>query len=202
MLGGSAIPFFSRVLLTLPDIKRLKLSREQKTVVKLGINGRLISPKEIFNNVGIVDTEKYRQIVESLTELGIFKREISRTGAYKLAGKKGISKKSIGIYKVTLPNVPEKIRKTEYIDEKDNSDYAKVFVRGVDWYATVSDVETTLSVFGDISEIIIPKNRDTGESRGFAFVEFETKGAAQKALTYEKSLFVRGRKIYIQDYKE
>ncbi|MBC6426498.1 MAG: putative DNA binding domain-containing protein [Ekhidna sp.] len=89
--------------LWLDHFKILDLSREQKTVVKLGINGRLISPKEIFENVGIVDTEKYRLLVESLVELGILKRKISQNGAHSLAKKRRVSKKSVGIYEIVVP---------------------------------------------------------------------------------------------------
>ncbi|MEM9338792.1 MAG: ATP-binding protein, partial [Bacteroidota bacterium] len=83
----------------LDNFKEFSLSREQKTVIKLGVNDRLISPKEIFDNVGIVDTEKYRQLVESLAELGILKREVTTNKAYSLARTHSVSKKSIGIYK-------------------------------------------------------------------------------------------------------
>lgn len=185
----------------LDNFKELNLSREQKTVVKLGINGRLISPKEIFNNVGIVDTEKYRLLVESLANLNILRRIISNSRAGTLAKKGSVSKKSIGVYKITLPDL-QKTERVNRISEKDNSDYAKVFVGGVDWYATEKDIEKVLSKFGSISEIIIPKNSQTGGNRGFAFVEFDSKEAANNALNTNQILKVKGRKIYLQKFKE
>lgn len=185
----------------LDNFKDFNLSREQKTVVKLGINGRLISPKEIFENVDIVDTEKYRQLVESLAKLGILEREIPSNKAYSLAKKKSVSKKSIGIYKVTLPQSAF-LEKPLPLQDKDNSDYAKLFIGGLDWYATEEDVENALSRFGEISEVSIPKNRYTGNSRGFAFVEFDRKDAAKKALESNEVLKIKGRKIYLQEYRK
>ncbi|MEZ4985603.1 MAG: ATP-binding protein [Saprospiraceae bacterium] len=184
----------------LDKFKEIELTREQKTVVKLGIDGRLISPKEIFENVGIVDTEKYRVLVESLAKPGILERVVSRQKVSVLAKKDEVSKKSIGIYKVNLP-FDWKVETTEAI-EKDNSDYAKIFVAGVDWYATEQDIDTLLSQFGAISEIVIPKNITTGKSRGFAFVEFDKTESAQKALSFEGKLTLRGRKLVLQKFKK
>ncbi len=187
--------------LWLDSFKELNLTREQKTVINLGRNGRLISPKEIFDSVGIVDTEKYRQLVESLANLEILERVVSSSQAFSLAKKKAISKKSIGIYKIEIPSRQDKLTEKEVI-EKDASDYSKLFIGGVDWYAKEEDIENILSAFGIISEIIIPKNSYTGKSRGFAFVEFESKEAAKKALNTSKELRIKGRKIYLQEFKE
>ncbi|MDN3203404.1 ATP-binding protein [Algoriphagus sediminis] len=187
--------------LWLDNFKEFNLSREQKTVIKLGVNDRLVSPKEIFENVGIVDTEKYRQLVESLAELGILKREVTANKAYSLARSNSVSKKSIGIYKICVPDNSSDQSKQEK-REKDNSDYAKVFVRGLDWFATESDLEKALSKFGNIAEISIPKNRYTGKSKGFAFVEFDENESVKKALNSDERLEVKGRRIFLQEFKE
>ncbi|MEM9887115.1 MAG: ATP-binding protein [Bacteroidota bacterium] len=176
------------------------LSREQKTVVKLGINGRLVSPKEIFDSVGIVDTDKYRELVESLDEIGILQRAVSSAQAQNLAKKKRASKKSIGRYKIILPNSSRSEARSA--QEIDYSDYAKVFVGGLDWNAEEDDIDQALSKYGEISEIIIPKNRFTGKSRGFAFVEFERTESAKKAIESEDNTFIKERKIYIQEFKK
>jgi len=184
----------------LENFKDFNLSREQKTVVNLGINGRLVSPREIFKNVGIEDTEKYRQLVESLADVGVLKRVVSANQAFGLAKKKSVPKKSIGIYRIEFPS-DANYNLVEKPIEKDSSDYSKVFVGGLDWFATEKDIEEILSKFGKISEIIIPKNYNTGKSRGFAFVEFESKSAAENALNSSENLTVKNRKIYLQEYK-
>ncbi|MDR1970650.1 MAG: putative DNA binding domain-containing protein, partial [Treponema sp.] len=45
----------------LDNFESFNLSREQKTIVRLGLNGRQISAKEIFDQVGIVSEDYYRQ---------------------------------------------------------------------------------------------------------------------------------------------
>ena len=186
--------------LWLDNFSQFNLSREQKTVVKLGISGRLVSPKEIFDNVGIVDADKYRELVESLDEIGILKREISSPQAQTLARKHKVSKKSIGRYKIVLPDWDKSEAKEN--QEKDESDYAKIFIGNLDWYAREDDIERELSKYGEISEIVIPKNRFTGKSRGFGFVEFEDTEAAENAINSNDQIFIKGRKIYIQEFKK
>ena len=89
--------------LWLDHFESFQLSREQKTVVRLGMNNRLISPKEIFENVGIADTEVYRQLVESLANIGILKRIVSATAVNNAAKKRKKSRKSIPIYRIKFP---------------------------------------------------------------------------------------------------
>ena len=52
--------------LWLESFDSFNLSREQKTIVLLGYNNHTISPREIWDAVGIVDTEYYRQLIVSL----------------------------------------------------------------------------------------------------------------------------------------
>lgn len=187
----------------LDSFKELDLSREQKTVVKLGINGRLISPKEIFEHVGIIDTDYYRQILEDLRELGVLENKVSSVEAQKMRQKRGVSKKSIPRFQISPPSTSVQGSPSELTTEeqRDDSDYAKVFVAGVDWYASERELEAVLSQFGPISDIIIPKNRNTGKSKGFAFVEFETKESAQKALDFSGDLKLKDRKLIFQKFK-
>ncbi|WP_413173555.1 ATP-binding protein [Anabaena azotica] len=184
----------------LDNFEHLQLSREQKTIVKLGINGRLISPKEIFENVGIVDTDYYRQLVESLRKMGILVSKISSVDAQRLAKEQGISKKSIARFQIILPyNMIDSARVSE---SNDTSDYAKIFIGNVDFNANEQDLETLFSQFGEISDVYIPKDRMSGNSRGFAIVEFEKLESAKKALESTRPIFLRNRKVYVQKYKE
>lgn len=182
--------------LWLDQFEHLNLSREQKTVVKLGINNRLVSPKEIFEIVGIVDTDYYRQLVESLRELGILTTKVSYAEAQRLSKEKRISKKSVPRFLITMPseNVSELL-------EKDSSDYAKIFVGNVDYTATEKDIEELFVQFGEVSDVHIHKDRNTGKPRGSAIVEFERKQSLRKAFDYRKPLFLHGRKLILRTFR-
>ena len=84
----------------LDSFGNFNLSREQRTVVRLGIDGKLISPKQIIESVGIVDIEDYRQLVHSLQILKILDSEIPKSKAQSLAKSKGISIKAIPRFKI------------------------------------------------------------------------------------------------------
>ena len=150
--------------------------------------------------MGIIDTDQYRTLVESLDKLGVLKREITSVQAQRLSKTKKVSRKCIGRYRIVIPDSENNT--IQLSGSTDDSDYAKVFIRNLNWYANEDDIEEALSRFGEISEIVIPKNKFTGSSRGFAFIEFEKKEAAKKAVEYKQSILIKGRKIYIQNYRE
>jgi len=184
----------------LDKFENYNLSREQKTVVKLGINGRLISAKDIWENVGIVDTEYYRQLIADLQKKGILISEIKKTAAQILAKKQRVSVKSIPRFKIILPNSIS--IKAEIERDSDKSDYAKIYVTNLPYTITENQLEEYFTQFGEVSDIAIPKDHYTGKVRGFGFVEFESKEVANKLLQDNEPKYLEGRKIYIQEFKK
>ncbi len=61
------------------------LSREQKAIVVMGFDGNLVAPQDIWDSLGIVDTEHYRQLDRLPRELGILKSEVPKAKAQKMA---------------------------------------------------------------------------------------------------------------------
>ena len=88
----------------LSSFSNFNLSREQKTIVRLGYNAHIISPHEIWDAVGIVDTDDYRQLLESLRELDILYRSVDSHKAYVIGKKKGIGKKKVPQFSIHLPS--------------------------------------------------------------------------------------------------
>jgi ATP-dependent DNA helicase RecG len=171
-------------------------------VIKLGINGRLISPKEIFDNVGIIDTEVYRQLIESLQKLRILVSIVSKDQAQKLAKRQGNQVKSVPRFQITLPTDESKNKpiKTPFIE--DTSDYAKVFVGNIDYLSTESDIEELFAQFGEIADVYIYKDRITGRSRGSAVLEFERTDALIEVLKSTSPILLNGRKLFVRKFKE
>ena len=187
--------------LWLKNFDELDLTREQTTIVRLGCNGKLISPNDIWESIGIVDTDYYRQLIESLTSKGILIRAVDKNTAYKKAKQSKIPKKKIPQFKIVLPKKESPVS----IDDKirlDDSDYSKIYITNLPYDVTIDEIKTIFKKFGDISNIQIPKNRETGKSRGFAFVEFDTNDAADSAYKHRKLIYIRDRKIYVQKYKK
>ena len=57
-----------------------------------------------------------------------------------------------------------------------------VFIGNLPFSTQKSELQEVFEKFGSITEIHIPVDRQTGKSRGFAFVTFETEEASQNAL--------------------
>lgn len=180
--------------LWLDNFAHMELSREQKTVIRLGVNGRKISAREIFDNVGIINEENYRQLVESLRELGILKTALTQSEVTRQKHKYGGFRKAVPRYSIELPSI-KSINKNE---EEDRSDYARVYIGNLPNGASASEISSALSKFGEVVDVIIPKKRH-GRSRKFCFVEFDKRLSANNALNSSSDIIIRNRKIRIKE---
>lgn len=186
----------------LDSFEHFQLSREQKTLVKLGINGRLISPKEIFDNVGIIDTEVYRQLIYSLQKLGILVSIVPKDQAQRLARRQGDQVKSIPRFQIKLP-IEENYKKTPIKSRiiEDTSDYAKIFIGNIAYGSTESDIEELFSQFGEIVDLNLYRDRITGSSKGSAVLEFERTDSLIKVLKSTEPLILDNRKLFVRKFK-
>lgn len=180
--------------LWLEEFDDLTLSREQKTVIRLGVNGRLISAKEIFENVGIVDEKEYRELIESLRSLGVISTTMSSSEASKFKHKYGGSRKAVPRYQI------HKIKNDsiDKIAEEDRSDYARIYVGNLPYEISEEKIYEALGKFGEVVDVIIPRwkggTRD-GQTKGFCFVEFDKRISANNALNSTTPILIDGRKI-------
>lgn len=58
----------------------------------------------------------------------------------------------------------------------------KLYVGNLPFSATQAELEEAFSGYGELEEVRLITDRDTGRSRGFAFVTFATQLAAESAL--------------------
>ena len=75
---------------------------------------------------------------------------------------------------------------------------AKLYVGNLSYNATEEDLRGLFSKFGTIHNVEVIKDRYTGQSKGFAFVEMSTGEEAQKALEVNGSDFL-GRNINVSE---
>jgi len=74
---------------------------------------------------------------------------------------------------------------------------SKVFVGSLSFDAKDEDLRDVFEKYGDIKEIFIPTNRETGKPRGFGFVEYHTQEDAQAAIDGANGTEILGRAINI-----
>lgn len=72
----------------------------------------------------------------------------------------------------------------------------KLFIGNLSFKLGEDDIRELFEKFGTITEVAIPRNRETDKPRGFAFVTFETEDSAKSALTLDGQE-VDGRKIRV-----
>ncbi|OGO12299.1 MAG: RNA-binding protein, partial [Chloroflexi bacterium RBG_13_66_10] len=59
----------------------------------------------------------------------------------------------------------------------------KLYVGNLSYTTSESDLQALFSKAGSVKSVTLIKDRDTGRSKGFAFVEMETQAEAQKAIS-------------------
>ena len=174
-----------------------ELSREQRTIVLLGYKNHEISPQEIWDEVGIVDTDYYRQLLESLREKGILIRTRSSSGSQLYSQRRGVPKKAVPQFRIQIPQARPHARAS--MADVDASEYVSIYVGNIPYTATIGDISSLFGRFGSIAGVWIPKDRISGLPRGYAFVEFENREDAQKALGSNESLNMGGRELVIRN---
>ena len=78
----------------------------------------------------------------------------------------------------------------------------KVFVGNLSYEATQGDLEALFSEAGEIVEVFLPADRNTGRPRGFAFIEFTDEGAVAKAIEEFNDLEFKGRNLRVKEAEE
>ena len=74
-----------------------------------------------------------------------------------------------------------------------------IYVGNLSFDATEADVEQAFSEFGDVKSVSIVKDRDTGRSRGFGFVEMHDNEAGQKAIEGLNEQQIAGRSVTVNE---
>ena len=78
----------------------------------------------------------------------------------------------------------------------------KLFVGSISWDANEDDLRKLFSTYGELKEVHIAKDRETGKSRGFAFIKFSNLKEGQKAVKELNGFDFHGRKISVQESNE
>ena len=75
----------------------------------------------------------------------------------------------------------------------------KLFIARLSFEASEDELRNIFSAHGDVTECNIAKDRDTGKSRGFAFVKYASRKAGEKAIKELDGSEIHGRKISVQE---
>lgn len=73
----------------------------------------------------------------------------------------------------------------------------KLYVGGLPYSTTEQDLEAMFAEFGKVTSVAIIKDRDSGQSKGFGFVELDDNTAAQKAIQDLNGKDMNGRALTV-----
>ena len=74
-----------------------------------------------------------------------------------------------------------------------------LFVGNLAWATTQADLEAAFGAYGEVSSAKIMTDRETGKSRGFAFVEMPNDSEARKAIEDLNGKDLKGRAINVNE---
>lgn len=74
---------------------------------------------------------------------------------------------------------------------------SKIYVGNLPYSVTDASLKSNFAEFGDVASAKVMMDRDSGQSKGFGFVEMTTPAAAQAAITALHGMSVDGRTIVV-----
>src|SRR5258708_27939599 len=78
----------------------------------------------------------------------------------------------------------------------------RLYVGNLSFSATTESIRTAFAAFGEVSDIHIPTDRESGQSRGFAFVTMGNAHEAGKAITEMNGALLDGRALRVNEAED
>ena len=74
-----------------------------------------------------------------------------------------------------------------------------VFVGNLSYQTTESELEAVFATYGAVERVSVVRDRETGQARGFAFVEMTNADEANKAITGLNGREMNGRALNVNE---
>ncbi len=75
----------------------------------------------------------------------------------------------------------------------------RLYVGNLAFAATEDDVRDAFAAHGSVASVQIISDRETGQSRGFGFVEMEEDGEAEQAIAAVNGADIAGRNVIVNE---
>jgi len=74
-----------------------------------------------------------------------------------------------------------------------------IYVGNLDYNVTEDELRTAFEAYGKVDNVTVLRDRETGQPRGFGFVEMSNDEEAQKAITGTNGTQLGGRNISVNE---
>ena len=74
-----------------------------------------------------------------------------------------------------------------------------IYVGNLDFRCTEAELRTKFEVYGQVDKITIVLDQNSGQPRGFAFVEMTNDVESEKAIAGLNSSLMKGRTLYVNE---
>jgi cold-inducible RNA-binding protein len=74
-----------------------------------------------------------------------------------------------------------------------------IYVGNLSWSTSEEDLQKSFSAFGQVDSVAIIKDKYSGESRGFGFVEMPNKAEAEQAINSLNGTELNGRNLTVNE---
>ena len=74
-----------------------------------------------------------------------------------------------------------------------------IYVRNLDFRSTEAELRTSFEVYGQVDRVNMVTDKDTGQQRGFAFVEMTNDAEGEKAIAGLSGALIDGRALNVNE---
>ena len=189
-------------ILWLDSFVALDLSREEKTIVVLGYGGKVFSTNDIWNALGIVDTEHYRQLIHHLQQLGILLSVIPKETAKRQAKNRNTSFRDIPRFTIqppqTLALAPQRSSpsaKSPQASVTEPDPGTRLFIGNLPKEYDRAEFVKFIQSFDIEGDVVWPRNTGTA----FTFLSLDDPATAESAKVQLARARFAGRELVVRD---
>jgi hypothetical protein len=187
------------VKLWLSNFDRFDLDENQRAVVALGYGSKQFSTQDIIDRLGIVDTDKVRELVGDLRQHGILETTKNKNQVEQFKEQHHVPRRSVPKYRIS-ENAPGDgtTSVSTALDDDFREKSFDLYIGNLPYEVPLSAVTDFLAEHGcDVLDVRIPQGPDQ-RNKGFAFATVVTKEGQDSTIVRLDGQGLGGRRIHVR----
>ena len=188
------------VKLWLTNYDRFELDENQRAVLALGYAGREFSTQDIIDRLGIVDTDKVRELVGGLRHHGILETTKNKLQVERHKERNHIPRRMVPKYRIR--HIDEVSAVTDLVQGGLDEDFSvqsfELYLSNLPYDISLSAITDFLAAQGcDVLDVRMPRGLGT-EGRGFAFASVVSKEPPESTMASLDGQVCMGRRVHVR----